>query len=165
MDISSYAQETMCYVGQYLVFEEAEEPMNNFTGADINAKQIERVCHLYGQAIEDEDLYNIEVDQYEEVLPARNDKTNYVSVDGSMYLAREEGWKEIKLGRIFEQEDLVQTSKGRTMLTNSQYVAHLGGSKNFLPKMEYHIENLKNRGIPGRRGHLDMEPGRGYLPR
>jgi hypothetical protein len=59
----------MCYVGQYLVFEEAQELINNFTGADINAKQIERVYHLYGQAIENQDLYNIEVDQYEEVLP------------------------------------------------------------------------------------------------
>ncbi len=145
MDISSYAQETMCYVGQYLVFEEAEELINNFTGADINAKQIERVCHLYGQAIEDEDLYNIEVDQYEEILPCQRDKTHYVSVDGSMYLTREDGWKEIKLGRIFEQQDIVRTSKSRTVLTDSQYVAHLGGSKDFPPKMEYHIENLKNK--------------------
>ena len=36
MNISSYAQETMCYVGQYLVFEEAEELINNFTGAGFN---------------------------------------------------------------------------------------------------------------------------------
>lgn len=50
----------MCHVGQHLVFEEAEELVNSFTGADINAKQIERACHLYGQTIEGEDLYNIE---------------------------------------------------------------------------------------------------------
>lgn len=79
MNISSYAQETMCYVGQHLVFEDAEELINNFTGAAVNAKQIERVCHLYGQTIEDEDLHNIEVNQYEEISPSQNDKTHYVS--------------------------------------------------------------------------------------
>lgn len=145
MNISSYAQETMCYVGQYLVFEEAEELINNFTAAGVNAKQIERVCHLYGQIIENQDLYNIEVNQYEEIPASKDEQTHYVSVDGSMYLTREQHWKEIKLGRIFQQEDIVQTSTSRTVLTNSNYVAHLGSSKDFLPKMEYHIENLKNK--------------------
>ncbi len=145
MHISSYAQETLCYVGQYLVFEEAQEVINNFTGAGFNAKQIERVCHRYGQCIEDQDLYNIEVNQYEELDSSQSDNLHYVSVDGSMYLTRENGWKEIKLGRIFEQQDIVRTSKSRTILTNSQYVAHLGSSKDFLPKMEYHIEGLKNK--------------------
>lgn len=145
MNISSYAQETMCYVGQYLVFEEAEDLINSFTGADVNAKQIERVCHLYGQAILEEDLHNIEVNQYEEVSACQEDKTHYVSVDGSMYLTREDSWKEIKLGRIFEQQDIIRTSKSRTVLTNSRYVAHLGSSKDFLPKMEYYIEGLKNK--------------------
>ena len=62
-----------------------------------------------------------------------------------MYPAREEGWKEIKPGRIFGQQDIVRTGKARTILANSQYVAHLGASKDFLPKMEYHIEGLKNK--------------------
>ena len=145
MNISSYAQETMCYVGQYLVFEEAEELINNFTGANFNAKQIERVCHRYGQSIEDENLSDIKVNCYEEISPTQADKLHYVSVDGSMYLTREDGWKEIKLGRIFEQQDIVKTSKTRTILANSQYIAHLGTSKDFLPKMEYHIEGLKNK--------------------
>ena len=73
------------------------------------------------------------------------DKLHYVSVDGSMYLTREEGWKEIKLGRVFEQQDIIKTSKTRTILADSQYVTHLGTSKDFLPKMEYYIEGLKNK--------------------
>ncbi|QMU66326.1 MAG: hypothetical protein GKR88_19910 [Flavobacteriaceae bacterium] len=43
MSISSYAQETMCYTGQHLVFKDAEEVINNLTGASVNAKQIERI--------------------------------------------------------------------------------------------------------------------------
>jgi len=53
--ISSLAQETMCYIGQHLVFSDSEEVINNLTGAGVNAKQIERVCHKYGQWIEDQD--------------------------------------------------------------------------------------------------------------
>lgn len=143
--ISSLAQERMCYVGQHLVFEEAEHLINSLTGAGFNAKQIERTCHRYGGLVEKGDLDNIEVHGYEEVPPDERDKPYYVSVDGSMYLTREGGWKEIKLGRIFRQEDLLRVSEGRTALADSQYVAHLGGIGGFLPKMEYRIENLRNK--------------------
>jgi len=145
MNISSFAQETMCYIGQHLVFKEAEEVINNLTGANINAKQIERLCHHYGQGLEDDLLYNIEVNGYEEVLSEESEKCHYVSVDGSMYFTREEDWKEIKLGRIYKHEDLMKVSKDRCELLSSNYVAHLGSNKDFLPKMEYCIENIKNK--------------------
>ncbi len=64
MNISSFAQETLCYMGQHLVFKESEEVINTLTGADVNAKQIERLCHYYGQSLEDDLLYNIEVNGY-----------------------------------------------------------------------------------------------------
>ena len=145
MSISSLAQETMCYMGQHLVFKEAEEVLNILTGADFNAKQIERVCHKYGDAIEQEDIHQIEVDGYQEVLTTDSDKLHYVSVDGSMYYTKEEDWKEIKLGRIYKEEDLVKVSKNRNELMTSTYVAHLGSNKDFIPKMEYYIENLTNK--------------------
>lgn len=145
MSISSYAQETMCYIGQHLVFKEAEEVINNLTGAGVNAKQIERICHHYGNSLEQDQLDNIEVKGYQEVLPQESEKRHYISVDGSMYYTREEDWKEIKLGRIYKHEDLMRVSKDRCELLGSEYVAHLGSSKDFLPKMEYCIENIKNK--------------------
>ncbi len=39
----------------------------------------------------------------------------------------------------------MEVSKGRCELLSSDYVAHLGSSKDFLPKMEYCIENIKNK--------------------
>ena len=113
-------------MGQHLVFKDAEEVINNLTGADVNAKQIERICHHYGNSLEQEQLNNIEVKGYQEVLPEESEKRHYVSVDGSMYFTREEDWKEIKLGRIYKDEDLMAVSKGRCELLNSTYVAHLG---------------------------------------
>ena len=145
MNISSFAQETMCYMGQHLVFKEAEEVINTLTGAQINAKQIERLCHHYGQSLEDNLLCDIEVNGYQEVLPEESLKRHYVSLDGSMYFTREDDWKEVKLGRIYKEEDIGEVSKGRCELQDSTYVAHLGSSKDFLPKMEYHIEKIKNK--------------------
>jgi len=132
-------------MGQHLVFREAEEVINALTGADVNAKQIERICHRYGQSLEREQLLDIEVKGYQEVGPAESEKLHYVSVDGSMYFTREEDWKEIKLGRIYKHEDLVEVSKDRCELGGSTYVAHLGSSNDFLPKMEYHVENIRNK--------------------
>ncbi|QTE23314.1 UPF0236 family transposase-like protein [Polaribacter cellanae] len=132
-------------MGQHLVFKEAEEVINNLTGSSVNAKQVERICHYYGHSLEQEQLENIEVKGYEEVSPSESNKRHYVSVDGSMYFTREEDWKEIKLGRIYKDEDLTQVSRDRCELLGSNYVAHLGSSKEFLPKMEYCIENIKNK--------------------
>ena len=59
-----------------------------------------------------------------------------------MYLTREESWKENKLGRIYQQGDLVQMSNKRTALLNSTYVSHLGEHRDFITKMDYQLENL-----------------------
>ena len=73
-------------MGQHLVFKEAQEVINSLTGAEVNAKQVERICHHYGDSLEQEQLYNIEVKGYQEVLPEESRKCHYVSVDGSMYV-------------------------------------------------------------------------------
>ena len=121
MNISSFAQETTCYMGQHLVFKDAEEVINNLTGANINSKQVERISHFYGKSIEQQQLDDIEVNAYEEVKPEVTDQPHYVSVDGSMYFTREEGWKEIKLGRIYKDEDIVKVSKNRCELQDSTF--------------------------------------------
>jgi len=144
MNISSLTQETMCYIGQHLVFRDAEEVLNNLTGANVNAKQIERVCHQYGQWIEEEDNRVISKDHYKEYDQQKSNELHYVSVDGAMYLTREESWKESKLGRIYQPKDIVQVSPKRTELTKSTYVTHLGDHKKFTCKMDYHLENLNN---------------------
>lgn len=130
-------------MGRHLVFKDAEEVVNSLTGAGVDAKQIERIRHHYGHCLERERLSEIRVEGYEEVAPDESEKLHYVSVDGSMCLTREEGWKEI--GRMYKGEDLVKVSDGRCELQGSTYVAHLGRAGEFLPKMEYHIENLRNK--------------------
>lgn len=144
MNISSYAQETMCYIGQLLVFEEASKLLNQLTCSQFNAKQIERVCHQYGSWIEQQDQQVLEQSPYLNYAEQEKQKLHYVGMDGAMFLTREEGWKEVKLGRIYKQEDLQQLSPKRNAISASTYVAHLGSHSDFTPKLEHHIENLKN---------------------
>ena len=49
--ISSYFQQMICYVGQNEVFEESRETIKRLRGVEINGKQIERVCHHYGEEL------------------------------------------------------------------------------------------------------------------
>jgi len=142
--MSSYAQELTCYVGQQLVFEDASNMLESIKGVFINAKQIERVCHLYGQQLEDIHQSEVQHEQAKEYPNSEQDKSHYVMVDGGMFLTRKEGWKEVKLGRIFCSENAIKVNKDRGMITESQYVAHLGTHKDFFSKFEYYLDKLPN---------------------
>ena len=61
-----------------------------------------------------------------------------------MYLTREEGWKESKLGRIYQPKNLVQVSPKHRLLMTSDYVTHLGDHTDFIKKMDYCLENLNS---------------------
>ncbi len=143
--MSCYTQELVCQVGQEYTFSHGEKVFDQFTKSEVHAKQIERVSHYWGQKLIEEDCNRIKKEELAEYSPEDADELYYVSVDGSMYFTREEGWKEIKLGRIFKASNLLRVSPSRREVKSSQYVTHLGGVKDFIPKMDYHIENLKNK--------------------
>lgn len=63
------------------------------TGAGVNAKQIERVCHQYGQWIADDNNETIEKQVYKEYDQEKANELHYAGVNGAMYLTREESWK------------------------------------------------------------------------
>lgn len=131
-------------MGQHLVFEEASAVIKMISGVELNAKQIERICHQYGQWIEEADLELMKKSGKHSYSKEQSEAVHYASVDGSMYLTREQDWKEIKLGRIFKASDIIGVNEKRNILVESTYVGHLGNLKGFLPKMEYHLDGLKN---------------------
>ncbi len=134
-------QELACYAGQQAVFEEASQMLQFIGGVEINAKQIERICHYHGQKLEETLQQEIQ-SGLDKTYPDASERY-YVMVDGSMYLTREEKWKEMKLGRIFKAQDNIGVSKHRGMITKSEYVCHLGTHTDFFEKLSVHIESLK----------------------
>jgi hypothetical protein len=131
-------QQQMCYMGQEKVFEQASECFIRLTGVDVNAKQIERLCHHYGNLLEEKQWQSIASG---ENASKKNDRQSYYAMlDGGMILTREEKWKEMKLARIFDRRSRTSISKERGYIGSSTYVAHLGGCKDFLQKIEYHLD-------------------------
>jgi hypothetical protein len=141
--ISGFMAEMMCYVGQQTVYEEAAEIMEKLSGIKTNGKQIERVCHHYGQKLENDILNHIE----NQTLPAKYypQKTYYIMLDGCMLLTREESWKELKLCRIFSTEARIEINKNRNQISQSNYVGHLGSYKDFFAKVECHTDFIKEK--------------------
>jgi len=134
--ISPYLQEQMCRLGAKLTFEESEEELNELLDIQSNAKQIERLCHHYGEQLNQIDWRAAYSDGVQLRIPFNQHL--YVLMDGSMLLTRdkEQSWKEVKLCRMFYNTDRVESvSKNRNMITDSRYVAHLGGHEVFLDKV------------------------------
>jgi hypothetical protein len=128
----------MCYVGQHKVYAEAEGELKMLKGVDISARQIQNVCHHYGELLESEIQHMIATGG---TPPKPNDgRKHYAMLDGGMVLTREEKWKEMKLARIFDQRQHTSISHSRNYIGNSTYVAHLGNHKQFLQKVEQSLD-------------------------
>ncbi|MCL2041262.1 MAG: hypothetical protein FWG84_04380, partial [Bacteroidales bacterium] len=60
-----------------------------------------------------------------------------------MVYTREDGWKEMKVGRIYSENARVSIQEKRTEITDSVYVCTLGNNKEFFRKFEPYIDPYK----------------------
>lgn len=133
---SSYLQELAIYIGQSQVFDEASESLFRIGGISLSDKTIERLCHHYGDLIEESWV--------DSPLAAPDSHLHYAMVDGSMVLTREEKWKEMKLGRVYAAGDQMAQSEARNMVKQSNYTAHLGDHQAFFEKFFDQVAHLTN---------------------
>jgi len=75
----------------------------------------------------------------------RPEEPVYLMMDGSMVFSREEGWKEMKVGRIFNQSSCTAIQPNRNVIMQSLYVCHLGDHQAFLNKWESYTEAYLNK--------------------
>jgi hypothetical protein len=144
--ISSKLQELLCLLAQGYVFEEAEEILLEFLGINISAKQIQRVSEQYGAMLEEQTTQQGAEQVAVPVLKLKqNEAPVYVMIDGSMVYSREEGWKEMKVGRLFAAGSCVAVQEKRHEILESLYVCHLGEHKEFLQKWEPYTEPYRNK--------------------
>ena len=144
--ISSKLQELICLVAQSYVFEDGEELLDQILGIQISAKQLQRVSEHYGQQIEQQQQQYVEAQLPAPALELKSPEDPvYGLVDGSMIYTREEGWKEIKVGRFFAGSDCVAIQQQRNQITRSMYVCHLGDHEKFIEKWEAYTEQYKNK--------------------
>ena len=134
--MSPYLQGLSVFSGQHCVFEDASEQLFQLAGVEVTSKQVERLTHAYGQLLE--------ADENEDSLPGdQKEGLHYCMADGGMVFTREDGWKEMKLARLFPAKALMSENGQRNFIKESTYVAHLGGHTPFCRKLETHTDGLK----------------------
>ena len=111
-------------------YENCNEVLEKLSGVQIGSTQIHRLADSYGKAVEQS------VNAIRTLTPLQQKEVLYVQADGSMLLTREEGWKEVKLGRFFKSGDCIHAGSKQGWISSSQYVAHLGSSKDFTKMMD-----------------------------
>ena len=133
---SAYLQQTALFLGQDQVFSYASALLKRFSGIDLSDKQIEKLCHHYGELLEGKSKDN-------EAHPLKKSShLQYVMVDGSYMMSRKDGWVETKLGRIFKADDCLSIDDKRGIIRASEYVAHIGGYQDFCEKLRPRLEGL-----------------------
>lgn len=144
--ISSKLQEVLCLLAPGYVFEEAEEILRELPGSSVSAKQIQRVSEPYGAALE-EPIEKQVAEQSAGPLLKLNQKQEpvYVMVDGSMVYSREQGGREMKVGRLFAAPSRVQIQQNRGEVMQSLYVCHWGEHREFLQKWESYLAPYQNK--------------------
>lgn len=138
--ISPRMQELMIYAGQLDSYEKSNEVIQEFTGVEVSAAQVYRVTDLYGAEI------GKTVNEQRTLTSLKKEEVLYAQADGSMLLTRQEGWKEVKVGRFFKSSDCIHAGSKAGWISNSQYVAHLGNSKDFTKIMDELIESYGSLG-------------------
>lgn len=99
-------------------------------GQEISSAQVFRVTNAYGAEL------GIQEQAERSLAPASRQEVVYAEIDGSMILSRE-GWKEVKLGRVFKSSDCAATGeKDRGLILESQYMAYLGDKDPFCRGMD-----------------------------
>lgn len=127
-----------CMLGQEMPFDRASEIYKLLTNNELSDKQIERLSHHYGQ-----EVATVQAEELAKRPFKQDDELTYLMMDGSMVQVRDEGWREIKLGRIFKAKDCVQV-KERGEVLRGEYVCHFGNHTDFLAKLDPIADGLTN---------------------
>jgi len=133
--ISPRMQELMVYAGQLDSYERCNEVMGEFMNIEVSAAQVYRLTDAYGKAAAQEANNKACT-----LAPVKKEEVLYAQADGSMLLTREEGWKEVKVGRVFKSSDCMHAGQKAGRISHSHYIAHLGNSEAFTRQMEEVLE-------------------------
>lgn len=137
--ISPYMQERYVLAGQSDVYDKCNDLISKFLRVEVNAMQVHRVTNTYGEL--SANLINVE--SLSALKEVSKEDVVYSQMDGGMVLTREDGWQEIKIGRLFRQSDIHVMSLKRQEILDSIYTAHLGDHKTFCAHFEPLVDEFE----------------------
>jgi hypothetical protein len=133
--ISPRMQELIVYAGQLDCYDRCHQVIQQFLDVEVGHTQAQRVTDVYGEELGKAPTIG------RTMPPVKKQETLYVQADGSMVLTREDGWKEVKLGRIFKSGDCLKADEKVGFIRHSQYLAHLGDARTFTTQLDELIES------------------------
>ena len=134
--ISPRLQEIMMLYGEKDCYAEAPEIIQETLRISVSASQVYRVTDTYGAELRKRD-------EDKRLLPLlTNKEILYMMFDGSFIYSREDGWKEVKVGRFFKSSDCAKGDEKRGWIGNSQYMAHLSDHQTFIGHADKLIESF-----------------------
>lgn len=136
--------ETITYVAQLVPsFERASEAIKKLCKIDVSAKQIQIVSEEVGKEVFEKDRAKAKeaFEKPEEAAPQelpryRKEGRLYILTDGLQVNTRVEDehgstWKEMKLGLIFYDKDVIKRGDGSHTITKKEYVSYFGSAEEF----------------------------------
>ena len=98
-------QELMTYAGQLECYGHSNEVLQKFLTIEVSVMQVYRDTECYGSLLEQEVQAAAPPPK---AAPLKTGESVYALTDGSLILTSEEGWQEVKLGRLLRQSDCLQ---------------------------------------------------------
>lgn len=137
---SPYLQELCVYLGQLSCYGSAQELLTKVLRTPVSDSSIFRITNQIGA--------QCELAVAESYLRQAEGQAVYAMADGSMVFTRQEGWKEVKVGRVFWGNHHGPVSKDRSQVHHSLYVAHLGGHVQFEERLAGLLDPLSRLAAP-----------------
>jgi len=135
----------MVWLSALLPFEQCQQVFDRLTDRLIPAKSIQRQTQYYGSKMESQQKFHQQMVSVERiVLPDAihdHDERKIVSIDGGMVNIRGEGWRELKVGAVFDVEMRLEHNAQTKELdemahgVNLHYTAVLGSKDDFTPAL------------------------------
>lgn len=142
--ITKAMTETIAYVAQLVPsFERASEAIKKLLKIEISPTQIQIISEEVGQKVfnkemaEAKEAYEKPEESAPQEMPRnRKDGKLYIMTDGLQVNTRVEDengstWKEMKLGPVFCDKDVIERGDGSYTITNKEYVSYFGSASEF----------------------------------
>jgi len=137
--VSSLLQDLIVYGAQLDVYGRSNEVLCKYLGVKVSTMQVHKIANFYGLHcnLKDELLAPVLT------INKKEDEVVYAGVDGSMLYTREDGWKEVKVGRVFTSSDCVSPKGKTSYIKHSHYYGSISDSKEFTSKMDGLLDSYK----------------------
>lgn len=138
------AKEAIVLIGQRIPFEESSFYLDKLLKIKISSETIRKFTEGVGQQIAKNEQHRVNetVDEHGFIKqthfkPAQTKKsrgTAYLLMDGAMVQTKEEGWKEIRNGLIYSNQNKVQVDKYHKNILRKKYFSEFNSDSNSLKR-------------------------------